>query len=393
MTYLVVTRPGLRTSDVASTAVAVIRRRSAMQLAWCGPVLVVAAYLQLAGRVARADTAMSFGQALAPARIWQFLIQPAKPGSWVSSGTLILTQNILFVVVAVLLASLLIPHVQDHLSRVASTAVPITVTAVVANSLPTTLEGQTFDDVLNLVLTETHIVAGCTYAGGLASLVLLSRARRTLGRHASLWWARIWQRFSLLALATVAAVILSGCWLTWKHVGGPAELVTTMYGRILLVKLLLVLMLILSGAYNEFLLTPRIARAHAAGDIGEGFALTLSRFPAVVAVEAALGVGVLLIVPLLAGSARAQAGDVPAPTVDGAILALGLVLVASVATSFYAAHRVSLLLTRRAEASGRVARLSAVTKKDALSDSNGPSKRSSTSSATRGGAKRIYRRP
>jgi len=113
----------------------------------------------------------------------------------------------------------------------------------------------------------------------------------------------------------------------------------------------------------------------------------------VVAVEAALGVGVLLIVPLLAGSARAQAGDVPAPTVDGAILALGLVLVASVATSFYAAHRVSLLLTRRAEASGRVARLSAVTKKDALSDSNGPSKRSSTSSATRGGAKRIYRRP
>lgn len=94
-----------------------------------------------------------------------------------------------------------------------------------------------------------------------------------------------------------------------------------------------------------------------------------------------------------AGSARAQAGDIPAPTVDGAILVLGLVLVASVATSFYAAHRVSSLLTRRAEASGRVVRLSAVTKKDALSDSNGPSTRSSTSSATRGGAKRIYRRP
>ncbi len=176
--------------------------------------------------------------------------------------------------------------------------------------------------------------------GGLASLVSLSRARHSLGQHAALWWARIWQRFSILALTTVAAIIISGCWLAWKHVGGPAELVTTMYGRFLLVKLLLVLTLILSGAYNEFLLTPRVARAHAAGDIGEGFALTLSRFPAVVTVEAALGVGVLLVVPFLAGSARAQAGDGAAPPVDGTILALGLVLVASRTTSFYAAHRV-----------------------------------------------------
>jgi hypothetical protein len=73
------------------------------------------------------------------------------------------------------------------------------------------------------------------------------------------------------------------------------------------------------------------------------------------------------------GSARAQAGDGAAPLVDGTILALGLVLVANLATSFYAAHRVSLLLTRRADESGRVAAPSAVTKSDALWDSDGPS--------------------
>jgi hypothetical protein len=61
---------------------------------------------------------------------------------------------------------------------------------------------------------------------------------------------------------------------------------------------------------------------------------------------------VLLIVPFLTGSARAQAGSGAAPTVDGNILALGLVLVASLGASFYAAHRVSLLLTHRAELAG-----------------------------------------
>jgi copper transport protein len=393
LTYLVVTRAGLRTSDVDDADAGVIRLRSATLLAWSGPVLVVAAYLQLTGRVARADPGTSFGQALVPARIWQFLIQPAKPGSWVSSGTLILTQNILFVVVAALLASLFIPAAHGHLDRVASTAAPIAVVALVVNSLPTSLDGQTFDDALNLVLTETHIVAGCTYVGGLACLVLLSRARRTLGQRAALWWTRIWQRFSILALVTVAAVIISGCWLAWKHVGGPAELVTTVYGRFLLVKLLLVLTLILTGAYNEFVLTPRVARAHATGDIGEGFALTLGRFPAVVTAEAALGVGVLLIVPFLAGSARAQAGTGAAPTVDGTILALGLVLVASLATSLYAAHRVSLLLTRRAEASGRLARSPAATERDVLSVTADTATRSSTSSPTRAGAKRLHRGP
>ena len=67
-----------------------------------------------------------------------------------------------------------------------------------------------------------------------------------------------------LALTAVGAVITSGSWLAWKHVGGVSELITTTYGRFLLVKRLLVFTLIAAGAYNQFLLTPRIARTHAA---------------------------------------------------------------------------------------------------------------------------------
>jgi copper transport protein len=354
VTYLAVLRSVLRTTEmgIKDADVMVMWRRSATLLACAGLALLLTAYGELAGRVARADTSTSFGAALTPPRIWQFLAQPAKAGSWISTGTLFVAQSVLFVVVAALLVSLLVPRARDRLTSVATLAASFAVTASLMNSVPTNLGDETVDDVLGAIMSQTHIIAGCIWLGGLASLALLARIRRALSTQAGLFWARIWQRFSILALTTVSAVITSGAWLTWKHVGGPGELITTTYGRFLLVKLLLVLALVSAGAYNQFLLTPRIARAHAAGEIRKGFALTLRHFPGVVAVESTLGVCVLLIVPFLTGSARAQAGSGAAPTVDGNILALGLVLVASLGASFYAAHRVSLLLTHRAELAG-----------------------------------------
>jgi len=101
--------------------------------------------------------------------MWHFLFQPAKAGSWVSSGALILVQNALFVVVAVLLVSLFVPGVRDCLDGVATLAASLAVTASVVNSLPTNLGAETFDDALGIVMTQTHIVAGCIWVGGLAA--------------------------------------------------------------------------------------------------------------------------------------------------------------------------------------------------------------------------------
>jgi copper transport protein len=291
LTYLAVVRPVLRAKDagIDNADVVIMRRRSATLLASSGLALVVAAYLQLADQVDRADTGTSYGEALAPTRMWQFLTQPAKPGSWVSSGTLILGQDVLLVVVAGLLAALFVSSVRRGLDTVAMVAAPLAVTASLVTPLPTKLRDETFDDVLGAVMTQTHIIGGCTWVGGLAGLALLSRTRRALGTRAGLLWARVWQRFSILALTAVGGVIISGSWLTWKHVGNVSEFTTTTYGRFLLVKLPSVLAIVSAGAYNQFLLTPRIAEKHAAGEMGKGFALTLRHFPAVVAVETALG--------------------------------------------------------------------------------------------------------
>jgi putative copper export protein len=321
-----------------------VRRATVRLLAWFGPLLLVAAYLQLAGRVARGVKGTTFGQALAPSRIWSFLTLPGTKGAWVSSGTLTLVQNICYALAAIALSTL---FVKDRPTLVTAVALPLTVLGTVVLALPTT--SQTVDTQLNSWLTQVHILGACAWLGGLFTLAFLGRVRG-LDERAALGWARMWQRFSSVALVSVGAVVASGVWLAWRHVGTVGQLFTTTYGRFLLVKLVIVAAMVAAGAYNQLALTPRIARAHADGDLGRGFALTLKHFPTVVAVESVLGLAVLTIVPFLSGSARTQAGGPPAPAVDGGILALGALLVATLVASLYASYRVSTVLTRRAVA-------------------------------------------
>jgi putative copper export protein len=287
---------------------------------------------------------VSFGAALAPQRIWSFLTVPATKGSWISSGALVIAQNALFVLAAVVLLSL---FVRERPTAVASCALALTVLGSLVLSVPTKLAGQTVDAQLDTWLTQAHVIAGGAWLGGIGRLAILARSS-LFGERAALCWARTWQRFSSVALIAVGVLVASGSWLAWRHVGNVGELFSTTYGRFLLVKLLIVITMVSAGGYNQLVLTPRIARVHAEGDQRRGFALTLRHFPVVVTVEALLGLCVLLIVPFLTGSARTQAGELVKPVIDGGILALGLLLVAALAGSLYASHRVSQVLTQRA---------------------------------------------
>jgi copper transport protein len=348
MAYLLAVRPVLGT-DPDEVDRHALRRRAAIALAWCGPLLLVTGYLQLAGRVARGSKNVSFGQALSPGRIWSFLMVPGAKGTWVSTGTLTLVQNVFYAVAALALLTL---FVRAWLTAVAAIALVFAVLGTLVLALPASWAGVTVDSQLNTWLTQAHILGAGTWVGGLLSLALLSRGRFS-GDQAGLHWARIWQRFGSVALVSVGTVVASGVWLAWRHVGSPAQLVTTTYGRFLLVKLVIVAAMVAAGAYNQLALTPRIARAHADGDLGRGFALTLKHFPKVVAIEAGLGLCVLVIVPFLSGSARTQAGGPPASAVDGGILTLGALLVGVLAASLYSSYRVSAGLTRRAVASSQ----------------------------------------
>ncbi|MGH3167749.1 MAG: copper resistance D family protein, partial [Trebonia sp.] len=121
------------------------------------------------------------------------------------------------------------------------------------------------------------------------------------------FWLAVIRRFSALAMGSVAAITLSGLFLYWEHADGPEQLLTTMYGRVLAVKILIFGVLLLLGGANQFLLHPRIEALRAAGDERVLRTILVRRFPAVVAVELLLGLTVLFVALFLHGSARDEA--------------------------------------------------------------------------------------
>jgi copper transport protein len=69
------------------------------------------------------------------------------------------------------------------------------------------------------------------------------------------------QRFSCLALISVSLLVLTGLYQSWIHVGGLTVLVTTSYGRTLLLKLLLFSVMLSFGALNFFSTKRLLTRA------------------------------------------------------------------------------------------------------------------------------------
>jgi putative copper export protein len=161
--------------------------------------------------------------------------------------------------------------------------------------------------IFETVAWMLHLLGGAVWLGGLAGLALLTLpgAIAPADRHA--FWSPAIRRFSAAAMSCVAAVGLSGLFLYWEHVDGPSQLFTTMYGRVLGVKLLIFGTLLLLGAANQFWLHPRIDALREAGDQRPLRTILVRRFPAVVAAEALLGVALLFVAPFLHGSARNQA--------------------------------------------------------------------------------------
>ncbi|MEU9044912.1 MULTISPECIES: CopD family protein [unclassified Kitasatospora] len=350
VTYATTVRPALRTAERSGNSddAAVLRFGSAACLAGAGVVLLVAGYFQLAARVARSGKGMPFGDALAPGRIRDFLQAPAAKDAWVAQGTVYLVQNLVLLATAAALIALFVPAARRHTDRIVFAVLPAALAATLVAAVPTTSPAD-LDRWLDLALDQVHIVSGTVWLGGLALLVALAGTRGRLGDGAGLLWADLWRRFGLVAMVCVGAVLVSGLWLSWKHVGSVSQLWTTGYGLALLVKVVLVLGLVAAGAVNQFWLMPRIARARRADDTASLRHLTLRHFPLVVWGEVALGVTVLVVVPFLAGSARTEACSAKAVS-SGSVFAAGAALVVALAISLYATAKASEAMARRPSA-------------------------------------------
>jgi putative copper export protein/methionine-rich copper-binding protein CopC len=162
-------------------------------------------------------------------------------------------------------------------------------------------------DVFDAVMWQFHLMGGGVWIGGLIGLLLLLLPGVVPAGARAAFWSPAIRRFSAAAMGCVALIALSGLWLYWGHVDGPSQLLTTMYGRVLGVKLLIFGTMLALGAVNQFWLHPKLDRLRAAGDDRPVSRIVAREFRGAIALEVLLGVAVVMVAPFLHGSARNQA--------------------------------------------------------------------------------------
>jgi len=166
-----------------------------------------------------------------------------------------------------------------------------------------------------------HLMAATFWVGGLLALIvgLLPLVRHdsdftTLAKAA-------WGPFGKWAALSVVLIFVTGIYSTFREVGSVNALLTTFYGKTLLFKIGLVLIVGLIGAFNSTLLHPRLAAPLARYlQKPEGWTpLSLQRLPRLLVAELALGLLVLLLAAVLTTAPTARgtafAAD-PLPAAD-----------------------------------------------------------------------------
>jgi putative copper export protein len=115
----------------------------------------------------------------------------------------------------------------------------------------------TFPEIIDWV----HLMASSLWGGGLfaLSIAILPAVFRLPTRRRQCI-ATIAQRFSTLAGVTLAGVLLTGLYNAWVQLGTIRALWEVPYGRMLLVKLFLVIPLIAFGASNHYTSVPLLRR-------------------------------------------------------------------------------------------------------------------------------------
>ncbi len=111
---------------------------------------------------------------------------------------------------------------------------------------------------LGYPMTALHVGAAAAWLGTLAVMLLAALGRRH--DSAPISTGNLIGAFSPVALVTGLAAIGAGVVVTWRYVGSLDALLTTDYGRVLLVKIGLLTLVALLGAYNWRVVLPRLRR-------------------------------------------------------------------------------------------------------------------------------------
>jgi copper transport protein len=159
---------------------------------------------------------------------------------------------------------------------------------------------------LPVAADTVHLLAASVWVGGLSHFVIgLYAARQFDARFRTQLTARLIPRFSALGLSSVGLLTLTGLYSAVLRLGSWDALNNTLYGRVLITKLIIALPMVAMGAVNLLGITPAMKRAAAAA----GNEPLVIRFRNLITSEISLGVALLLSVGLLTSLPPAQAAS------------------------------------------------------------------------------------
>jgi putative copper resistance protein D len=281
-----VAEPAFRKAGADAAAAAVVRHRL-NRIAWASLALAVisgAAWLVL---TAQAMSQQSLATVLSQGLLWTVLAETTFGNAWLARFVL-----------ACLLAVLFAPALaQRRIKSRPLQAALIIFAAAFAGSLAWAghaAGGLGLEAIIHQPADVLHLIAASAWVGALIPLVVLLQAagqEETL--IASARTATF--RFSTLGIAAVGTLLVTGSINSWYLVGSVAALTGTYYGRLLLVKIVLFVVMVAIAGFNLLRLTPRVARR----DNLDTARRALRQLSQNAAIEAAAGAVIVAIVAVL----------------------------------------------------------------------------------------------
>jgi copper resistance protein D len=151
------------------------------------------------------------------------------------------------------------------------------------------------DGWIHVISHAIHVIAAGAWVGGLLPLALLLRALLRSADPAAVVIARASvSRFSALGIVSVGALVVTGTINTRYLAGTVPSLLGTLYGRLLLIKVAVFVVMLAFASYNRFWLTPRIVEGSSLKEPGPRTAV--ARLSHMCLAEAALGLGAVGLV-------------------------------------------------------------------------------------------------
>lgn len=132
-----------------------------------------------------------------------------------------------------------------------------------------------------------HQLAIALWLGGLVHLALGGRPHRPTENERRAWMTAV-PRFSNVALAGVALIVVSGVFLGLQHVPSWGALVGSLYGRLLLIKAGLLLPVLVLAGVNRRILLPTASSSSSDGSTGDNVSTAMSRLRRLMIGEVAL---------------------------------------------------------------------------------------------------------